>query len=137
MLVAQLCPTLCDPMDCSPPGSSVHWMLLARILEWGAMPFSRGIFPLQGLNLGLLHCRQILYLLSHQGSPFCRGGGEYLTPRDAVSHQHSGHLPLLLIPGPGPAVPARLGVSRHCSTDHSRSQPRTGLATNCTHLAQT
>ena len=42
-LVAQLCPTLCDPMDCSPPGSSVHGILEARILEWGAIPFSRGL----------------------------------------------------------------------------------------------
>ena len=41
-LVAQLCPTLCDPMDCSPPGSSVHGILQSRILEWVAMPSSRG-----------------------------------------------------------------------------------------------
>ena len=39
--VAQSCPTLCHPMDCSPPGSSVHGILLARILEWGAIAFSR------------------------------------------------------------------------------------------------
>ena len=37
----QLCLTLCDPMDCSPPGSSVHRILQARILKWVAMPFSR------------------------------------------------------------------------------------------------
>ena len=42
VLHAQLCPTLCDPMDCSPPGSSVHGILQARILEWVAIPFSRG-----------------------------------------------------------------------------------------------
>ena len=36
------CPTLCNPMDCSPPGSSVPEILQARILEWVAMPFSRG-----------------------------------------------------------------------------------------------
>ena len=41
MLVAQLCPTLCDPMDCSPPGSSVHGILQARILEWVAISSSR------------------------------------------------------------------------------------------------
>ena len=41
-LVSQSCPTLCDPMDCSPPGSSVHGILWARILEWVAMPSSRG-----------------------------------------------------------------------------------------------
>jgi len=38
--VAQPCPTLSDPMDCSPPGSSVHGMFQARVLEWGAIAFS-------------------------------------------------------------------------------------------------
>ena len=38
----QLCLTLCNPMDCGPPGSSVHGILQARILEWVAIPFSRG-----------------------------------------------------------------------------------------------
>ena len=38
----QSCPTLCDPMDCSPPGSSVHGILQARIPEWVTIPFSRG-----------------------------------------------------------------------------------------------
>ena len=42
VLVAQSCPTLCDPMDCSPPGSSVHEIFQARILEWVAISFSRG-----------------------------------------------------------------------------------------------
>ena len=42
MLIIQYCQTLCDSMDCSPPGSSVHGILKTRILEWGAMPFSRG-----------------------------------------------------------------------------------------------
>ena len=40
--VTQSCPSLCDPMDCSPPGSSAHGILQARILEWVAIPFSRG-----------------------------------------------------------------------------------------------
>ena len=40
--VAQSCPALCDPMDCSPPGSSIHEILQARILEWVAISFSRG-----------------------------------------------------------------------------------------------
>ena len=43
MLVTQSCPTLCNPMDCSPPGSSVHGILQARILEWVAISFSRGL----------------------------------------------------------------------------------------------
>ena len=41
-LVIQSCPTLCDPMDCSLPGSSVHGILQARIIEWATMPSSRG-----------------------------------------------------------------------------------------------
>ena len=52
----QSCPTLCDPMDYSPPGSSVHGIFQARILEWVAT-----LTPTQGLNLCLLHCRWILY----------------------------------------------------------------------------
>ena len=39
-LITHPCPILCDPMDCSPPGSSVHGILQARILEWAAIPFS-------------------------------------------------------------------------------------------------
>ena len=52
---------------CSPPDSSVLGILQARILEWVAMPSSRGIFLIQGSNPGLLPCKKILYLLSHQG----------------------------------------------------------------------
>ena len=68
--VAQSCLTLCDPVDCSLPGFSVHGILQARILEWIAISFSRGIFPTQGSNPGLLHCRQMLYPLNHQGKLF-------------------------------------------------------------------
>ena len=42
VLVAQSCLTICDPRDCSPPGSSLHGILQARILEWVAIPFSKG-----------------------------------------------------------------------------------------------
>ena len=68
--VAQSCPTLCDPVDCSLPGSSIHGILQARILEWVAISFSRGMFPTQGSNPGLLHCRQISYRLNYKGSPY-------------------------------------------------------------------
>ena len=61
--VAQSCLTLFDPMD-----YTVHGILQVRILEWIAVPF-QGIFPTQGLNPGFLHCRHILYQLSHTGSP--------------------------------------------------------------------
>ena len=67
-LVTQSCSTLCNPTDCSPPGSSVHGTLQARILEWVASPFSRSSRSGKGSNPGLLQCRQILYRLSHQGS---------------------------------------------------------------------
>ena len=102
MKVTQSCPTLCDPMD-----YTVHGILQARILDWVALPFSRGsshprikprspalqvdslpaepqgktknigvgslsllqqMFPTQESNWGLLHCRQIFYQLSYQGS---------------------------------------------------------------------
>ena len=56
----QSCPTLYDPMDCSQSGSSVHRILQAKILEWIAISYSRGIFLTQGSNqylLCLLHCR--------------------------------------------------------------------------------
>ena len=56
-------------MDYSPSSSSVHGIHQARTLEWVAIPFSGGVFPTQGLNLGLPHGKGILYQLSHQGSP--------------------------------------------------------------------
>ena len=119
-LVAQSCLTLCDPMGCSPPGSSVHGILQARRLEcsampssrgssqprdqtqvcrqilyqlshqrnlktlaWVAYPFSRGIFPTQELNGGLLHCRWILYKLSYQQSPL------YVIYHTAIEYYHT------------------------------------------------
>ena len=56
-------------MDYSVPGSSVHEILQARILEWVASYLLQGIFPTQRLNPGLPHCKRILYHLDHQGSP--------------------------------------------------------------------
>ena len=85
--------TLCDPIDCSIPGSCVlhylqesEWKLLNPVWlrlhglysPWnspgqntgmGSLSLLQGIFPIHGLNPGLLHCRQILYQLSHKGSP--------------------------------------------------------------------
>ena len=68
-LVAQLCPTLYDPMDCSPPGSSVHRDSPGKNAGVGCHSSLQGLFLTQEWNLGLLHCRWILYWLSHQGSP--------------------------------------------------------------------
>ena len=63
--VSQSCPTLCNRMD-----YTVYWVLQARILEWVAFSLLQQIFPTQESNWGLLHCKQILYQLSYQGSPF-------------------------------------------------------------------
>ena len=68
----QLCPTLCDPMDCNPQDFSVHGILQAKILEWVAMPSSRGIFPIQGSNsrlLRLLHWQAGSLPLAPRGKP--------------------------------------------------------------------
>ena len=73
-LVAQLCLTLCNPMDSSSSGSSVHGIFQAGILEWAAISFSRASslekdqgsnLPDPGMESRSLHCRQILYPLSH------------------------------------------------------------------------
>ena len=65
-LVAQSCPTLCD---CSQPGFSVHGDFPDKNTGVGCHALLQGIFPTQGSNLVLPHCRWILYWLSHQGSP--------------------------------------------------------------------
>ena len=68
-LVAQSCPIFCDPMDCSPPGSFVQGDSPGKNPGVGCHAFLQGIFPTQGLKLGLALCRQIFYHLSHQGNP--------------------------------------------------------------------
>ena len=60
VLVAQSYPTLCDPMGCCPPGSSIRVIFQARMLECVAISFFRVIFLTQGSKPGLLHCRQTL-----------------------------------------------------------------------------
>ena len=107
---AHLCPTLCDPMDCNPPGSSVHGILQGRILGWVAIPFSRVIFPTQGSNMSLLHCRQILYRLSHQGSPSNIMAPSQFSwfPREA---EHRGHS--IMCPGKCPEPCRGVGMDSH------------------------
>ena len=68
----QSCPTLCDPMDCRPPGSSVHGILQARIMEWVTMPFSkRSSQPRDRSCVSYVSCmgRQVLYHYHHLGRP--------------------------------------------------------------------
>ena len=68
VLGLQSCLTLCNPMDCSPPGSSVHGDSPGKNTGVGCHALLQGIFPTQGSNPDLPHCR-CLYCLSHQGSP--------------------------------------------------------------------
>ena len=77
--------TLCGPMDCSPPGSPVYGDSAGRNTGVDCHALLRRVFPAQRSNPGLLHCEQILYLLSHQGSlwplewvahPFSRGSSQ-------------------------------------------------------------
>ena len=68
-VVTQSCPILCDSMDCSPPVSSVHADSPGKNTGVGCYAPLHGIFRTQGSNPGLLHCKWILYHLSHQGSP--------------------------------------------------------------------
>ena len=67
-LVAKSCPTLCNPVVCNPPGSSFPGDSPGKNTGVGRHTLLEGIFSTQGLNAGLLHCRWILYHLSHQGS---------------------------------------------------------------------
>ena len=62
--VTQSCPTLCDPMDCSP------WNSPGQNTGVGSLSLLQGIFPIQGLNPDLPHCRRILYQLSYWVSPW-------------------------------------------------------------------
>ena len=70
-LIAQLCLALCDPMDCSPPGSCVHEDSPGKNTGVGCHTLLQGILLTQGSNPGLLHCRQILCYLSYREVPSC------------------------------------------------------------------
>ena len=69
VLVTQSCLILCNSMGCSLPGSSVHGDSPGKNTGVGCHARLKGIFPTQGWNPGLPHCKQILYYLNHQGSP--------------------------------------------------------------------
>ena len=67
--VAQSCLTLCNPMDSNPHQSPRPWDFLGKSMGVGCHFLLQGIFPTQGSNPGLPHYRQMVYHLSHQGSP--------------------------------------------------------------------
>ena len=73
-LVAQLCLSLFIPMECRLPGSSCPWDSPGKTTGVGSHALLQGIFPTQGSNPGLPHCRRILYHLSHQYPPILLGG---------------------------------------------------------------
>ena len=69
-LVAQFCPTLCNPRDCSPPGSYIHGDSPGKNTGVGSHALLQWIFPTQGSNPGLPHCRQIFLPSEPPGKPF-------------------------------------------------------------------
>ena len=84
-LVVQSCLILCDPIDCSLPGVSVHGNSPGKNIGMGCHALLQGIFPTQELNSGLLHCGWILYQLSCQENqkhvlPICKLTPKQLNP---------------------------------------------------------
>ena len=69
MVIAQSCPTLFDPHGLQPSRLLCPWNSQGKNNGVGSHSLFQGIFPTQGLNLDLPHCREILYCLSLQGSP--------------------------------------------------------------------
>ena len=97
VLVTQSCPPLCNPMDCSPPGS-LSMGFSRKNTGVGCHFLSPGIFPTQGWNPGLLHRRRVLYHPSHQGSPLSLQGPHHWLPFTTLVS-----LPLLTLSGHTPA----------------------------------
>ena len=108
-LVAQLCLTLCDPMGCRLSGPSIHRDSSGKNTGVGCHALLQGIFPVDGSNSGLLHCRQTLCGLSHQERPrilewvvypFCMGSTWPRSPElqaDSLLAELSGKPPNYLI----------------------------------------
>ena len=88
-LVAQSCPILWDPMNCSPPDSSDHGDSPSKNTGVGCHALLQGIFLTQGSNPGLPYYRQILYHLNHQGSPRILEWIAYLSSRGTSWTQKS------------------------------------------------
>ena len=79
MLSCSVMSTLCNPMDCSPPGTSVHGDSPGKNTGVGCHFLLQWIFLTQGLNPGLLHCRQILYQLNNEITT-CKGDFDSFFP---------------------------------------------------------
>ena len=141
-----MCPTLCDPVDCSLPGSS-PWDFSSKNTGVGFHFLLQGIFLTQGSNpslLCLLHCRWILHLLSHQGSSVPQGS--YPTRFTTVLHTPQpltlsflGFLPRPWLPGgpyPGRELSGAAGqVLGILQGGHACPGPAYPFASTCFHLA--
>ena len=115
-LVTQSCVTLCDPMDCSPPGSFVHGDSTGKNTGVGCHALLQGILPTQGSNPGLPHREQIFYSLSHQGSPRILEWVAYLFPRGSIHPGIEPRSPALQadsLPAELPAILKETGVTDH------------------------
>ena len=106
MLVTQLCSTLCKPMDSSLPGSSVHGILQTRMLEWVAMPFSRG----SSQSRGQTRVFSTPWTAAHQASLSITNSWSLLKPMSIALVMPSNHLilccALLLLPSVFPSMRA-------------------------------
>ena len=128
-LVVKLCLTLCDPLDGCSPGFSVHGILQARILEWVAMPSSRGSSRPRDQTQVPCIGRQIIYHLSHQGSlihscfyRICKT----LSRCDSASRAQYLELPLSLAPkalSPALQLTHRSGLLLRCQTSELLAVP--------------
>ena len=108
----QSCPTLCNTMDCSPTGSSVHGILQAGILEWVAVSSSKGIFPIQGSNqslLSLLHWQASSLPLAPLGKPTLHMRPELVCTSSFVGilEQQPTKMPMSQTPDPANVSPHR------------------------------
>ena len=112
---------LCYPMDCSPPGSSVHGISQARILEWVAISYSRGSFPTQGSNCCLPHLGGF-FTTEPQGSP---SGLMFI--ENLLRSRHSGEIDLIFI------IPWSHSYSSPCSQIQKlRNRQEVSCPTSCT-----
>ena len=96
-LVGQSCSTLCNPMNCSPPGSSVHGDSPGKNTGLSCHALLQGIFPTQQSIPGLPHCRRVLYCLNHQGSPIILEWVAYLFFRGTLQPRNQTGVPCIAV----------------------------------------
>ena len=117
----ELCPTLCNPMDYSLSGSSVHGDSPGKNAGVGCHALLQEIFPTQGLNSDLPQCKQTLYLLSHQGSPKIL---EWVAIHSSKDLPHSGielGSPLLKVDSLAAELPGKPNSNHTLNFIHFRS----------------